>query len=127
MSARHLGLRLLIGDRAPLLPAEGLRFVGQACDAGIPEAAARAAGLLALGVHTPPDWPLALRWLCRSASGGWEPAQRQLLALCDDRELARRAEAAQVVDWHAVGAAVRLDEWRRCPEARCRSTRSAST
>jgi hypothetical protein len=40
----------LTGDRAPLLPAEGLRFLGDACDGGLPEAAARAAGILALGV-----------------------------------------------------------------------------
>jgi hypothetical protein len=54
---RELGLRLLTGDRAPLLPAEGLRFLGEACDGGLPEAAARAAGILALGVSTPANWP----------------------------------------------------------------------
>ena len=52
---RALGLRLLLGDRAPLLPDRGLQFLGEACDAGIPEAAARAAALLALGVRTAPD------------------------------------------------------------------------
>src|SRR6188508_1068993 len=59
-SARALGMRLLLGDRAPLLPDAGLQFLGEACDAGLPEAAARAAGLLALGVRTPPNWALAL-------------------------------------------------------------------
>ena len=77
---RALGLRLLTGDYAPLLPAEGLRFLGEACDAGLPEAAARAAGILALGVRVAANWPLALAWLCRSAAGGWEPARQQLLA-----------------------------------------------
>lgn len=65
-SARALGLRLLMGDRAPLLPDAGLQFLGEACDAGLPEAAARAAGVLALGVRTPPNWPLALAWLGRA-------------------------------------------------------------
>src|SRR5689334_15984945 len=93
-SARALGMRLLVGERAPLLPDAGLRFLGEACDAGLPEAAARAAGLLALGVRIPPNWPLALTWLARAAHGGWESAQRQLLALCDDRALADKSAAA---------------------------------
>ncbi|MBX5463368.1 MAG: 2OG-Fe(II) oxygenase [Steroidobacteraceae bacterium] len=114
---RQLGLRLLTGDRAPLLPAEGLRFLGEACDAGLPEAAARAAGILALGVRIAPNWPLALAWLYRSAACGWEPARRQLLALCEDRALAAQAAASANADWRAVAAAVRLDDWRRAPPA----------
>jgi hypothetical protein len=110
---RQLGLRLLTGDHAPVLPAEGLRFLGEACDAGLPEAAARAAGILALGVRVPANWPQALAWLCRSAAGGWEPARQQLLALCDDRALAARAAASAKPDWRAVASAVRLDDWRR--------------
>jgi prolyl 4-hydroxylase len=112
---RHLGLRLLTGDRAPFLPTEGLRFLGEACDAGLPEAAARAAGVLALGVQAAPNWPNALAWLCRSAAGGWEPARQQLLALCDDRELAAKASASSQPNWRVLAAAVRLDDWRRAP------------
>lgn len=115
--ARALGLRLLMGDNAPLLPAEGLRFLGEACDGGLPEAAARAAGILALGMHIPPNWPLALAWLCRSAAAGWELAGRQLLALCDDRSLAASVSAGKRVDWRAVGAAVALGKWRQAPPA----------
>jgi prolyl 4-hydroxylase len=110
---RQLGLRLLTGDHAPLLPVEGLRFLGEACDGGLPEAAARAAGILALGVRVAANWPLALAWLCRSAADGWEPARQQLLALCEDRALAAQAAATAQPDWRAVAAAVRLDEWRR--------------
>jgi prolyl 4-hydroxylase len=120
-STRQLGLRLLTGDRAPLLPAEGLRFLGDACDGGLPEAAARAAGILALGVSVTPNWPLALAWLGRSAAGGWDPARRQLLALCDDRELAARAAASSQPDWRAVISAVRLEDWRRAPPADVKS------
>jgi prolyl 4-hydroxylase len=133
-SARALGMRLLMGERAPLLPDAGLQFLGEACDAGLPEAAARAAGLLALGVRIPPNWPLALAWLARSAQGGWEPAQRQLLALCDDRELAARAgaqpsnadraanpEPAASTDWAEIARAVRHADWRRSPAPTIRS------
>src|SRR3954451_20519404 len=83
-SARALGMRLLIGDRAPLLVDAGLQFLGEACDAGLPEAAARAAGILATGVNAAADWPRALHWLARAARGGWQSAQRQLLALSDE-------------------------------------------
>ncbi|MEP7243769.1 MAG: 2OG-Fe(II) oxygenase [Gammaproteobacteria bacterium] len=112
---RQLGLRLLTGDRAPLLPAEGLQFLGDACDGGLPEAAARAAGILALGVSVAPNWPLALAWLYRAAAAGWEPARRQLLALCEDRALAACAAASSKVDWRALAATVQLDHWRRAP------------
>lgn len=119
-STRALGLRLLLGDRAPLLPEPGLQFLGEACDAGLPESAARAAGILATGIHSDPDWPRALQWLARAAHAGWPSAQRQLLALCDDRALAARAAGLRDlrgVDWRAVVAAVRLGEWRRGPAA----------
>jgi prolyl 4-hydroxylase len=121
-SMRQLGLRLLTGDRAPLLPAQGLQFLGEACDAGLAEAAARAAAILALGVRVPANWPLALAWLCRSAAAGWKPAHRQLIALCDDRTLAARAAASIEPDWRALAAAVRLDDWRRARTAHVKST-----
>ena len=118
---RALGLRLLTGDRGPLMPKEGLRFLGDACNQGLGEAAARAAGILALGVHIPPNWPLALQWLCLSAQTGWDPARRQLLALCDDRALAARAALSARPDWQEVGAAIRLEDWRRSPPAQVKS------
>jgi prolyl 4-hydroxylase len=112
--ARLLGLRLFTGDRAPLLPEHALGFLGEACAAGLPEAAARAAGLLALGLHTPANWPLALQWLARSAHAGWEPARRQLQALCDDRALAASATSTPAY-WQALAAAIDLDSWRSSP------------
>ena len=114
--ARQLGLRLFTGDRAPLLPEPGLRFLGEACEGGLPEAAARAAGLLGLGLHTPPNWPLALQWLARSAQAGWQTAQQQLLALCEDRGLAQRSAEAARPDWTAIAAAVDLASWRHSPD-----------
>jgi prolyl 4-hydroxylase len=120
-SARALGIRLLTGERAPLLPDQGLRFLGEACDAGLPEAGARAAALLALGVRNAADWRLGLAWLARSAAGGWEPARRQLLALCADRALAAEAASATAADWHGIAGRVPLDDWRRSPPAVIRS------
>jgi prolyl 4-hydroxylase len=114
---RALGLRLLTGDRAPLLPTEGLQFLDDVCSQGIGEAAARAAGLLALGINVAPNWPLALEWLCKSAQAGWEPAQRQLLALCDDRSLAQRMATGARVSWPTVKTAVDLASWRRASPA----------
>ncbi|RYZ68134.1 MAG: 2OG-Fe(II) oxygenase, partial [Proteobacteria bacterium] len=125
---RDLGVRLLLGDRAPLLPREGLNFLGEACDRGLGEAAARAAGILALGVHTAPDWPLALAWLARSANAGWQPARAQLRALCDDDALAALSTEASFTGWNALATAIRLDDWRRAPDAvvRCDEPRIAT-
>lgn len=116
-STRALGLRLLSGNAAPLLPAEGLRFLGDALERGDAEAGARAAGVLALGVNQPPNRALGLEWLALSAARGWEPSQRQLLALCDDRELVQREAAAPSRDWRRVAAAVDLQSWNRAPRA----------
>jgi hypothetical protein len=49
----------------------------------------------------------ALDWLCRSAEAGWKNSQAQLLALADDRALARSV-------WRAPAARRR----RRSPGAR---------
>jgi hypothetical protein len=116
-----LGIRLLTGDRSPHLPAEGYRFIGEACAAGYGAGAARAAALLALGIGGKVDWPAALGWLVRSAQCGWQDAQHQLLALCDDRELAQRAQAAALPPWQEVAAAVQLAAWRVAPPALIKS------
>jgi hypothetical protein len=115
-----LGVRLLTGDRAPHLPAEGLQFIGEACERGWGEGAARAAGAVALGRDGRPDWPRALDWLCRSAESGWQPAQQQLFALCDDRELAQQLTGSGSTAsraWRALAAAVNLEAWRQAPPA----------
>ncbi len=114
-STRALGLRLLSGNAAPLMPDEGLRFIGDALAAGDAQAAARAAGILALGVNRPPDVPLGLHWLARSAEAGWAPARVHLLALCDDRELARHQAALDRPDWQRLAAAVDVAGWRKPP------------
>src|SRR5690606_2821148 len=74
----ELAKRLVIGDRAPLLPEDGVRLLGDAMRAGSPEAAERLATLAALGAYTEQNWGLALRLLVRAAEQGSESAGSQL-------------------------------------------------
>lgn len=123
--AEQLGMRLLTGYNAPRLPSDGLQFIGEACEKGYGEGAARAAGVIAMGGGGMADWRRALDWLCRSAEAGWGSAQRQLLALADDRALAQRAADAGwgagaaagggAPPWRALGGSIDLDSWRRAP------------
>lgn len=80
----QLGLRLLAGDRAPSLPAEGARMLREAAVEGAPEAAARVAAMTALGHGFKHSWQEALRWLKVAAGRGWEPARGQLRVLAAD-------------------------------------------
>lgn len=115
-STRVLGLRLLTGTHAPLLPLRGLQLLDEAVQKGDAEAAARAAGVLALGVNRPPDWTAGLTWLARAALAGWQPAQQQLLALCS----AGAAEAvtqAGATDWGRLAQGIDLAAWLRPPAA----------
>jgi prolyl 4-hydroxylase len=77
----QLGKRLLAGDRAPALPAEGARFLHEAAVAGEVEAAARIAAMTALGHGFEHSWEGGLRWLMVAAERGWEPARTQLRVL----------------------------------------------
>jgi hypothetical protein len=79
----RLGMRLLVGDRAPALPPQGARFVQEAAAEGVPEAAARMAVLTALGHSFPQSWHGAVRWLMLAAERGWEPARGQLRVLAN--------------------------------------------
>jgi prolyl 4-hydroxylase len=112
-----LGQRLFTGDRAPALPAEGLQFLGEAFEKGNAGAANRIAALTALGVRTPANWSLGREWLVKAATKGSAPAQRQLLALCDDRVLAARAAGMQQVPWKELASAIDLAAWRVSPPA----------
>jgi len=99
----QLGKRLLAGDRAPALPAEGARFLHEAAVAGEPEAAARVAALTALGHLFKHSWQEALRWLLISAERGWEPARGQL------RVLASGTPDIDLSSWSTLPAAQDLN------------------
>ena len=85
----ELGKRLVIGDRAPLLPEDGTRFLGDAMQAGSSEAALRLATMAALGAHIEQSWSHALGLLVRAAEQGSASARGQLNVLAD------RAPAAE--------------------------------
>jgi prolyl 4-hydroxylase len=110
---RQLGKRLLAGDRAPLLAAEGARFLLDAAQRGDGEAAARIAALCALGLYLKPSWPDALRWLVVAAQRGWQPAQGQLRALAETP-----AGSAEVPDWSRLASRLELTPWQSSPPAR---------
>jgi len=106
----RLGKRLLIGDRAPCLPREGVRFIVDAAGAGGAEATERLAVLAAIGVHVAASWPEALAALALSADRGWGPARGQLCALTTDRALAQRAA---LVPQEPSGQAGRQSLWQQ--------------
>jgi prolyl 4-hydroxylase len=73
-----LGHRLLIGDRAPLLPADAARFLVDASQRGDSTALDRVAALTAGGVYLHQSWPEALRLLALAAASGSRDAAGQL-------------------------------------------------
>lgn len=119
---RHLGKRLLTGDRAPLLAAEGASFLQDAANQGDAEAAARVAALTALGAYRTQSWHDALRWLGFAAHHGWQPARDQLLALHEDAARAAGADAAAAAaasrHWPDLAAQIDPAAWRVSPAGR---------
>lgn len=117
----RLAKRLIVGDRAPLLPADGTRFLIDAANKGGAEAAARLAVLCAAGVYVQPSLDRALELLSAAAERGWEPAQNQLLTLTPDRELASRARAKGPVPkayWRELLRSVKPADWMTAPRGR---------
>jgi hypothetical protein len=110
----RLGKRLLVGDRAPHLPREGLRFLQEAVDRGGAEAPALIAVCLAIGLDGLPDLNAARDSLVCAAHRGWPQAQAQLGLLAGathgpDFSLARPA------DWGALARRIDLAMWRSAP------------
>ncbi len=67
------------------------------------------------------DWKLALEWLAKGAHRGHVPAQRQLLALSADRELAAHLAVSgsrpPESQWLQLAAGVDVSQWRSSPPA----------
>lgn len=74
----RLAKRLIVGDRAPRLPRQGIGLLGDAVKMGGAEAADRLAVIYAAGGFGPPDWRSALRLAMLAAERGWGPARAQL-------------------------------------------------
>jgi len=103
----ELGKRLVIGDRAPLLPDDGKRLLADAMQAGSSEAALRLATMAALGAHTEQSWSRALGLLVRAAEQGSESAQSQLRILAGSAP----ADPASVEDWRDLAKRIDLRAW----------------
>lgn len=101
--SRELGLRLLVGDRAPVRSSDGLRFIGFAAHRGDAAAMARIAAFMAGGTGIPQDWTGALTQLATAAEAGDEDARQQLICL--------QPEGAAPADWLRMAHRVPLDAW----------------
>jgi hypothetical protein len=106
----RIGARILIGDRAPFLPAQGARLIGEAAREGAGEAAALAAVLAGGGIYRRSSWPEALDLLERSAELGFPRARGELAALTDDAALAAAGRVAATAE---EGTATEAGLWRR--------------
>ncbi|HEV2703445.1 MAG TPA: 2OG-Fe(II) oxygenase [Steroidobacteraceae bacterium] len=102
-----LGLRLLLGDRAPAIPLEGARFLLDAAQRSQPDAQEKAAALLAGGVFVPQNWPAALSMLGGAAAGGNQSAKQQLAAMC--------AVTDPTPNWEQLASRFDLASWLRDP------------
>jgi hypothetical protein len=114
----ELGKRLLVGDRAPALPAEATGLLCDACRLGSAEAALQVAVLTALGCHVRRSLPDALGWLVAGAERGSIAARGQLAALCTDRTLAQAAASGNATQgdlWRRMSQAVDLAAWSSAP------------
>ncbi len=115
---RQLGKRLLAGDRAPLLAAEGARFLLDAANGGDAEAAARVAALAGLGLYCRQSWNDALRWLIVAAARQWDPARGQLLALAEVAAGADSTRASTVQYWSEVASRIAFTRWQTVTDNR---------
>jgi prolyl 4-hydroxylase len=111
----RLGKRLLVGDRAPCLPAEGARFLFDANEQGGAEAAARLAVLHGAGVQVAQNWRAAFELLIVAAERGWAPAREQVAVLASEAAVAEQRARSGGTAWRTLGAAVDLASWFGAP------------
>ena len=113
----RLGKRMIVGDRAPSLPKDGVGYIVEAAEAGSPEALGVLSVLFALGMYVKQDWRQALNALRLSAENQWEDARIQLLAIASNRELAssRKTEEDNPDYWLQLAASVDFEYWSTPP------------
>jgi hypothetical protein len=106
-----LGKRLVSGDRAPLLPDDGVKLLLDAAAAGSAEAALRMATLAALGAHTKQDWGEALGFLVVAAERASQAAAGALATLAR----LPPGTAPHAGDWRHVARGIDLGFWLGVP------------
>jgi len=113
----RLGKRLLVGDNAPLLPAQGASLLTDAVKAGGAEAPARLAVLAAAGAYLEQNLPGALQLTVMAAERGWRPSQQQLCALTPDRTIVPELpdSGAGEADWQHLAGTIDLSYWTSAP------------
>ena len=114
----ELGQRLLAGDRAPLLPRDGVGFLLDAYKRGGADAAARLAVLAGLGVYLEPSLDNAFGLLTQAAERGSITAREQLRLLGTDRELAERADPLPRDYWQKLAESIDSNDWLSAVPAR---------
>jgi prolyl 4-hydroxylase len=114
----RLGKRLLVGDRAPLLPNDGAKLIEDASARGGAEAAALLAVLFAVGASHRHDLRAALASLVDAATRGWRPAQAQLRVLAGVPAVTDASgSGAQPDGWQQLAEHVDLTMWQTAPSA----------
>jgi hypothetical protein len=106
-----LGTRLVVGDRAPLLPEDGAKFLLDAARAGHADAALKLATLTALGAYVKQSWGDALGLLVFAAERGSTHARGQLEALSGQR----RPAGAGDREWLRLAEGIDLRFWSTAP------------
>lgn len=91
---RTVGLRILLGDRAPPMGPEGVRLLSEAAMQGDAGSAHFSAILAGAGIYCAQDWDLALDWLQQAAELGSQEARGTLGVLCTDPDLPGRTDMA---------------------------------
>jgi hypothetical protein len=107
----ELAKRLIVGDRAPTLPKEGVQFLLDATKAGNAEAALRLAVLTGVGAHVQQSWGDALGLLVFAAERGSESARGQLLALAGRAPMAAEGDS----QWRRLALGIDLKFWSNAP------------
>lgn len=108
----RLGKRLVVGDRAPYLPREGVGFVFEAATKGHGDAAALMAVFQCTGIFQRKSWSDALNTLAHAAQLGSRSAQEQLRLLAQGVD-ARDATLpdAPVPSWQELAQRIELGAW----------------
>jgi len=111
----RLGKRLLVGDRAPLLPNDAIGLLVDANERGGAEAAALLSVLFGMGVSRRHDLAAALECLVVAAERGWRPAQAQIAVLAGGHRT--EAEPSGPGPWRRLAASIDLAAWLTPPPA----------
>lgn len=120
LARRTVGLRILLGDRAPLLGPQGVTLLRETASDGDALSADLVSILSGAGIHCTQDWGEALHWLQYAAELGSPRARGALGVLCTDPDLAARAAAAEPERalWGALRADIDLGAWLTPPPGR---------